>query len=318
MEDKSISFLRYVKIAQESDAFFESEQFCPFIRVQLSTHHSNLPLEANFYTAGNTNNPEDYSLPDISDTVSPKKLIRINPFNSNFTDKINTYDFDFNEEIIQEEVYEPFVNEEAKRLLSFMKNKSKQKLKISNTDLQLKTLSYSEYTFEIRSRNFEEKSDKFSYEENESITLNDGTKVNSSSKNPSINKTENNTNIYNNKEIHVDTTKQQIEYKAGDIRYDIQNQSFSTNIDFTNNFSTTNIVNEIKTEIIQEVNSSINKLENTFINQSVTRNEITKVENNIIKVIEEKLVERDSKLLEKIEEKTKKDLKSFSRDFLNS
>jgi hypothetical protein len=318
MEDKSISFLRYVKIAQESDAFFESEQFCPFIRVQLSTHHSNLPLEANFYTAGNTNNPEDYSLPDISDTVSPKKLIRINPFNSNFTDKINTYDFDFNEEIIQEEVYEPFVNEEAKRLLSFMKNKSKQKLKISNTDLLLKTSSYSEYTFEIKSRNFEEKSDKFSYEENESITLNDGTKVNSSSKNPSINKTENNTNIYNNKEIHVDTAKQQIEYKAGDIRYDIQNQSFSTNIDFTNNFSTTNIVNEIKTEIIQEVNSSINKLENTFINQSVTRNEITKVENNIIKVIEEKLVERDSKLLEKIEEKTKKDLKSFSRDFLNS
>jgi hypothetical protein len=62
----------------------------------------------------------------------------------------------------------------------------------------------------------------------------------------------------------------------------------------------------------------MNKLENTFINQSVTRNEITKVENNIIKVIEEKLVERDSKLLEKIEEKTKKDLKSFSRDFLNS
>ena len=318
MEDKSISFLRYVKIAQESDAFFESDQFCPFIRVQLSTHHSNLPLEANFYTAGNTNNPEDYSLPDISDTVSPKKLIRINPFNSNSTDKINTYDFDSNEETIQEEVYEPYVNEEAKKILSFMKNRSKQKSKISNTDLQLKTSSYSEYTFEIRSRNFEEKSDKFSYEENESITLNDGTKVNASSKNPSINKTENSTNIYNNKEIHVDTTKQQIEYKAGDIRYDIQNQNFSTNIDFTNNFSTTNIVNEIKTEIIQEFNSSINKLENTFINQSVTRNEITKVENNIIKVIEEKLVERDSKLLEKIEEKTKKDLKSFTRDFLNS
>ena len=318
MEDKSISFLRYVKIAQESDAFFESDQFCPFIRVQLSTHHSNLPLEANFYTAGNTNNPEDYSLPDISDTVSPKKLIRINPFNSNSTDKINTYDFDSNEETIQEEVYEPYVNQEAKKLLFFMKNRSKQKSKISNTDLQLKTSSYSEYTFEIRSRNFEEKSDKFSYEENESITLNDGTKVNTSSKNPSINKTENSTNIYNNKEIHVDTTKQQIEYKAGDIRYDIQNQNFSTNIDFTNNFSTTNIVNEIKTEIIQEVNSSINKLENTFINQSVTRNEITKVESNIIKVIEEKLVERDSKLLEKIEEKTKKDLKSFSRDFLNS
>lgn len=310
--------MRYVKIAQESDAFFESDQFCPFIRVQLSTHHSNLPLEANFYTAGNTNNPEDYSLPDISDTVSPKKLIRINPFNSNSTDKINTYDFDSNEETIQEEVYEPYVNQEAKKLLFFMKNRSKQKSKISNTDLQLKTSSYSEYTFEIRSRNFEEKSDKFSYEENESITLNDGTKVNTSSKNPSINKTENSTNIYNNKEIHVDTTKQQIEYKAGDIRYDIQNQNFSTNIDFTNNFSTTNIVNEIKTEIIQEVNSSINKLENTFINQSVTRNEITKVESNIIKVIEEKLVERDSKLLEKIEEKTKKDLKSFSRDFLNS
>ena len=318
MEDKSISFVRYVKIAQESDAFFESEQFCPFIRVQLSTNHSNLPLDANFYTAGNTNNPEDYTLPDITDIVSPKKLIKINAFNSNIVDKITTYDFESDEEIIQEEVYEPFINEEAKKLLAFMKNKPKLKSKNSNTDLQLKLSSYSEHTFEIRSRNFEEKSDKFSYEESESITLNDGTKVNTSSKNPSINKTENNTNVYNNKEIHVDTTNQQIEYKYDNTNFDIKNQSFPTNIDFTNNIKSTNIVNEIKTEIIQEFNSSINKLENTFINQSVTRNEITKVENNIIKVIEEKLVERDSKLLEKIEEKTKKDLKSFSRDFLNS
>ena len=290
MEDKSISFVRYVKIAQESDAFFESEQFCPFIRVQLSTNHSNLPLDANFYTAGNTNNPEDYTLPDITDIVSPKKLIKINAFNSNIVDKITTYDFESDEEIIQEEVYEPFINEEAKKLLAFMKNKPKLKSKNSNTDLQLKLSSYSEHTFEIRSRNFEEKSDKFSYEESESITLNDGTKVNTSSKNPSINKM-----------LHSGVS----------LRY-------CTNIDFTNNIKSTNIVNEIKTEIIQEFNSSINKLENTFINQSVTRNEITKVENNIIKVIEEKLVERDSKLLEKIEEKTKKDLKSFSRDFLNS
>lgn len=318
MEDKSISFLRYVKVAQESDAFFESEQFCPFMRVQLSTSHSNLPLDANYYTAGNTNNPEDYSLPDISDTVSPKKLIRINPFNSNISDKITTYEFESDEEIVQEEVYEPFVNEEAKRLLAFIKNRPKQKSKNTNTDLQLKSSTYSENIFEIRARSFEEKSDKFSYEENESITLNNGTKVNSTSKNPTVNKTENKTNIYNNKEIHVDTTNQQIEYKAGDINYDIQNQSFPTNIDFTNNFNSTNIVNEIKTEIIQELNSNINKLENTFINQTVTRNEITKVENNIIKIIEEKLVERDSKLLEKIEEKTKKDLKSFTRDFLNS
>jgi len=318
MEDKSISFLRYVKVAQDSDAFFESEQFCPFIRVQLSTAHSNLPLDANYYTAGNTNNPEDYSLPDISDTVSPKKLIRLNPFNSNNEDKIATYEFESDEEIVQEEVYEPFVNEEAKRLLAFMKNRPKQKSKNTNTDLQLRSSSYSENIFEIRPRSFEEKSKNFDYQENESLTLSDGTKVNSTTKNPTINKTENKTNVYNNKEIYVDSTNQQIEYKDGDISYDIQNQNFSTNIDFTNNFNSTNIVNEIKTEIIQEVNSNINKLENTFINQTITRNEIIKVENNIIKVIEEKLVERDSKLLEKIEQKTQKDLKSFTRDFLNS
>ena len=309
--------MRYVKVAQDSDAFFESDQFSPFIRVKLSTAHSNIPLDANFYTAGNTNNPEDYSLPDISETVSPKKLIRINPFNSNSTDKITTFEFESDEEIIEEEVYEPFVNEEAKRLLAFMKNRPKQKSKYTNTDLDLGSSSYSEHTFEIRSRNFEEKSNKFSYEENESITLSDGTKVTTSSQNPTINKTENKTQVFN-KEINIDTKNQTIEYKSGDINYDIQNQSFPTNIDFTNNYNNTNIVNDIKTEIVQEVNSSISKLENTFINQSITRNEITKVENNIIKVIEEKLVERDSKLIEKIEEKTKKDLKSFSRDFLNS
>lgn len=318
MEHKSISFLRYVKVAQESDAFFESEQFCPFIRVKLSTNHSNLPLEANYYTAGNTNNPEDYTLPDISETVSPKKLIRINPFNSNSTDKITTYEFNSDDEIVEEDVFEPFVNEEAKKLLAFMKNRPKQKSKNSNTDLELKSSSYSEHVFEIRSRNFEENSNKFSYEENENMTLSDGSKVSSTSKIPTTNKIENNTQVFNNKEIHIDAKNQSIEYKSDDNNYEIVNQSFPTNIDFTNNFNSTNIVNEIKTEIINEVNSSITKLENTFINQSITRNEITKVENNIIKVIEEKMVERDSKLLEKIEEKTKKDLKSFSRDFLNS
>lgn len=317
MEDKSISFLRYVKIAQDSDAFFESEKFCPFIKVQFSTTHSNLPLEANFYTAGHTNNPEDYNLPDISEIVSPKKIIKLNPFNSNFPDKVRTFEFILDEET-EEEENEPFINEEAKKLLAFMKNSAKTKSINVNTDLDLSKSNYSEYTFEIKTRNFEEKNDSFSYEENETVTLSDGTKVDSSSKKPSINKTENNTQVFNNNEIKIDSTNQKIEYKSGDINYDIRNQSFSTNIDFTNNFNSTNIVNEIKTEIIQEVNSTINKLENTFINQSVTRNEITKVENNIIKVIEEKMVERDSKLLEKIEEKNKKDLKSFTRDFLNS
>jgi hypothetical protein len=318
MEDKSISFLRYVKIAQESDAFFESEQFCPFIKVQLSTSHSNLPLEANFYTAGNTNNPEDYTLPDISDTVSPKKLIKINPFNSNSNEKFTTYEFENDKEVVQEEIYEPFVNEEAKRLLAFMRNRPKQKSKNINTDLSLGSSNYSEHVFEIRSRNFEEKKSEFSYEENETVTLNNGTKVTSTSKNPTVNKVENVTKISNTQEINNKIENQRIEYKSGDISYDLYNQSFPTNIDFTNNFNTTNIIQDIKTEIIQEVNSSITKLENTFINQSVTRNEITQVENNIIKVIEEKIIERDSKLLEKIDEKNKKDLKTFTRDFLNS
>ena len=97
MEDESISFLRYVKIAQDSDAFFHSSQFCPFIEVKLSTAHTNLPLEANFYTAGTTNDPEDYNLPETKTSVNPKKLIRINPFSSNSNDEISTYEFDSDE-----------------------------------------------------------------------------------------------------------------------------------------------------------------------------------------------------------------------------
>ena len=192
------------------------------------------------------------------------------------------------------------------------------KSKNINTDLSLGSSNYSEHIFEIRSRNFEEKKSEFSYEENETVTLNNGTKVTSSSKNPTLNKVENVTKVNNTQQINNKIENQRIEYKSGDISYDLYNQSFPTNIDFTNNFNTTNIVQDIKTEIIQEVNSSITKLENTFINQSITRNEITQVENNIIKVIEEKIIERDSKLFEKIDEKNKKDLKTFTRDFLNS
>lgn len=316
MNNESISFLRYLKVAQDSDAFFESDQFIPFFQIKLSTSVSNKPLDKNFYTAGNTNNPEDFSLPDSSFSTMPKKLIRINAFNSDKSDQINIYDFK-EEEIFEEEIEDIFVNEEAKKLLAFMKNKPKQKSRSNNSDLVLSDSEFTEFVFEVKPRNFNEKNISFEYEENETVIPNDNSN-NSSLKKSNINKVQNTTQIFNNKEIHVDTKNQTIEYKSGDINYDIRNQSFPTNIDFTNNYNNTNIVNDIKTEIVQEVNSSISKLENTFINQSITRNEITKVENNIIKVIEEKMVERDSKLLEKIEEKTKKDLKSFSRDFLNS
>lgn len=317
MEDESISFLRYVKIAQDSDAFFYSSQFCPFIEIQLSTAHTNLPLEANYYTAGTTNDPEDYNLPETKNSVNPKKLIRINPFSSNSSDEISTYEFGSDEKIIQEEVYEPFVNDEAKRLLAYIKNKPKQKSKISGSSLVLSESNFSEHIFEIRPRAESEKG-SFSYEENDNVTYSNGSKEKSNLIKQVNNKTENINKINNTQEFYTDIKNQRIEYNSGDINYDLNNQSFSTNIDISNNFNTTNIVNEIKTEIINEVNSSITKLENTFINQSITRNDIVKVENNIVKVIEEKMVERESKILEKIEEKNKKDLKSFSRDFLNS
>ena len=108
-----------------------------------------------------------------------------------------TYEFDNDEDIIQEEVYEPFVNEEAKKLLAFMKNRPKQKSKSSNTDLSLSSSNYKEHTFEIRSRSFSENKKEFNYEENETVTLSDGSKVTTSSKPSLTNNIENKTQTLN-------------------------------------------------------------------------------------------------------------------------
>ena len=129
MKEESIEWLTYKKINQLSDAFIFSDKFTPFIQVEFSTPVSANILEKEKFTAGSTNDPDDFSLPDRTEKIAPEKLIRINSFNSSVDNSLSSYKYKSQTDIPsffkepEEETFEDYVTEEAKQLLLFLKNK---------------------------------------------------------------------------------------------------------------------------------------------------------------------------------------------------
>ena len=88
MEEESIGWVNYNKLSPDSDAFFYSVDFIPLIQYKTGAPVSAEDLENEKYTAGSTNDPDDFSLPDIEPLVKPERLGRINSFYSSNSNKI--------------------------------------------------------------------------------------------------------------------------------------------------------------------------------------------------------------------------------------
>ena len=90
-----INFIEYDKISTKSDAFVSSDELNSYFQYIPSTKATSYNIKKEFHTAGTTENPEDYKIPDVSSKILPRKLYRINPFHSNYSEnlelnKINT------------------------------------------------------------------------------------------------------------------------------------------------------------------------------------------------------------------------------------
>jgi len=90
-----IDFIEYDKISTKSDAFLTSDELNSYFQYIPSTKATSYNIKKEFHTAGTTENPEDYKIPDVSSRILPRKLYRINPFHSNYSEnlelnKINT------------------------------------------------------------------------------------------------------------------------------------------------------------------------------------------------------------------------------------
>ena len=90
-----LNFIDYDKISIQSDAFTTSAELNCYFQYIPSTKAISYNIKKESHTAGTTEDPDDYKIPDVSNKILPRKLYRINPFHSNYSEnlelnKINT------------------------------------------------------------------------------------------------------------------------------------------------------------------------------------------------------------------------------------
>lgn len=328
MDEKGIGFVKYKKLSQESDAFFDYEKLSPFFDLEIFGSFSSDILKKENYTAGTTKDPDDYDLPDMSSITLPHKLLRINSFNKNHKNKlfaldnkeqseykIPTLDEKSEEETLLEN---NFIASDAFKLISLLKIKNiKEKKNTQDNKIIFSSNSNDEIEFTINERKYTENNIIEKIADNRPILNLDGagdniTNINNTEEivNHQIEKYDYNT-IINNSRFESSSNS--------DFSYDVYNTNNPTFNDFSSVVNNTQIIQEVKEEIINNVNQSINTINQTINNhQQITKNEIKNVENKIVQVIEEKLEQQEVQIIDKISEKSKKDLNQFKRDLLNS
>ena len=328
MENKSIGFVKYLKLSQESDAFFDCEKLSPFFDLEIFGIFSSTIIKQENYTAGTTTDPDDYDLPDISLITLPNRLLRLNSFNKNQKNKIISIDNKEQSEYkipdletkSEEETFleNNFIATDAFKLFSLMKIKNiKENKVIQSNKIVLSSNIPNKIEFEIGERKYVQNTIVEQSSDNRPI-LN----INGSG--------DNTTNIQNIEEI-VNKNIDKYDYNttinasriqstnSTDFSYDVYSSTTSSYNDFSSVNNNTQIIQEVKEEIISNVNQSINNINSTINNhQQITKQEINNVENKIVQVIEQRLEEQEAQIVDKISEKSKKDLAQFKRDLLNS
>jgi hypothetical protein len=95
-----INFIDYDKITIQSDAFVTSEELNCYLQYLPSTKALSYNIKKDKHTAGTTDDPDDYKIPDIRSKLSPKKLYRINPFHKNNAEYLELHKTNVDPEII--------------------------------------------------------------------------------------------------------------------------------------------------------------------------------------------------------------------------
>ena len=316
MDSKSIEWVSYNKLSLLSDAFIYSSSLSPFISYKTGTPVSSVGLDNENYTAGSTNDPDDYSLPDIKTITNPEKLSRINPFFNNKINKITLLqyekqaeDFEYpkNAEIEPKEKeleFDIHTSPEAKKMLLFLNKRNQQENKSESFELSFNDTEYEEFQLELYGRTMLVESDineNFSSVignqvpirkiDRENISNNQTTLVNNYSNNrqENISKSEINKseiiNKYNNQQNLTNINKSKIENNTTNNKFNQKNKSENNN-NFNNTIS--NNFSEFKYQVYN--NQSNNNNEYNFLNtnsftnindEQVIQNVVNQVVNNL-------------------------------------
>ncbi len=83
-----INFIDYDKISIQSDAFVSSAELNCYFQYIPTTKAISYNIKKEQHTAGTTEDPNDYKIPDVSEKILPRKIYRINPFHTNYSEKL--------------------------------------------------------------------------------------------------------------------------------------------------------------------------------------------------------------------------------------
>lgn len=95
-----IDFIEYDKISIQSDAFVTSAELNCYFQYIPSTKAISYNIKKEQHTAGTTEDPNDYKIPDVSGKILPRKLYRINPFHTNYSENLELNKVNTDPEII--------------------------------------------------------------------------------------------------------------------------------------------------------------------------------------------------------------------------
>jgi hypothetical protein len=339
MKQSNIEWFKYNKIFSASDAFIYLEDLVAYLHYQSGTDLSAAELPANFYTAGTTDNPEDYSLPEVKKF---NKLSRINSFNKNSSSSIHSYlegldsDSIYPQQIKVENIdhlEDELINSDSKIFLEQLKKLQKTKyndfdkiLELFKTSDKVLKSSY----FDLGSRFY---SNFLQPQEFSDETIPETTKTVNETK------TEEKIEEVNVEEINVERYEFQNENISIDINnFDektiVDNREYpSTSIDNESNFkidyNTNNTTEDNATTIIKDesqtytnienkINQEIINLESKIFNSTLTKVEFNEIKYQIFNQLDNLIETKTTNAIEEFKEKNKVEVERMFDKFLRS
>jgi hypothetical protein len=339
MKQSNIEWFKYNKIFSASDAFIYLEDLVAYLHYQSGTDLSAAELPANFYTAGTTDNPEDYSLPEVKNL---NKLSRINSFNKNSSSSIHSYlegldsDSLYPQQIKVENIdyiEDELINSDSKIFLEQLKKLQKTKyndfdkiLELFKTSDKVLKSSY----FDLGSRFY---SNFLQTQEISDETIPETTKTVNETK------TEEKIEEVNVEEINVERYEFQNENISIDINnFDektvVDNREYSSTsidnesnfkIDYnTNNTTEDNVTTIIKdesqtyTNIENKINQEIINLESKIFNSTLTKVEFNEIKYQIFNQLDNLIETKTTNAIEEFKEKNKVEVERMFDKFLRS
>ena len=110
-----IDFIEYDKISIASDAFISSAELNCYFQYIPSTKATSFNIKKEQHTAGTTEDPEDYKVPDVSEKILPRKLYRINPFHKNYSENLDLNKVNTDPEIL----YPTKIKEKKEKVIDY-------------------------------------------------------------------------------------------------------------------------------------------------------------------------------------------------------